>query len=122
MGSNLDTRTYKDMSRDDLSHKFAADCEEARYMSGHGGYSGTIAEMNGIARYVDQAFEQGKHTVTVDYDDETGKDIVETRDMSGREAAYEYMVEHHQKWEDAMAVSFMRNGAKHWLVGGWCSS
>ena len=30
--------------------------------------------------------------------------------------------EHHEKWQPAIAVSYIKNGEKYWLIGGWCSS
>jgi hypothetical protein len=36
--------------------------------------------------------------------------------------AWDYICDHHQKHKPALAVSYVRNGAKTWLIGGWCSS
>jgi uncharacterized protein YdeI (YjbR/CyaY-like superfamily) len=39
-----------------------------------------------------------------------------------REKAYDFMLDAHEKWDPAMAVLYLKDGKKHWLIGGWCSS
>jgi hypothetical protein len=41
---------------------------------------------------------------------------------SSAELAEEYVEEHHDKWEFALAASFKDGQTKGWVVGGWCSS
>lgn len=81
MGAELSSRVFEDQPRKQLQKLFAQECEEARFESGHGGYTGTIAEMNGIAKFVDRGF-------------------------ASEEEAEEYLADRHNKWDDAMAVSF----------------
>jgi hypothetical protein len=96
MGTALDTITLGDLPRSDLKKKFAEATEEARYENGHGGYTGTIAEMSTIARFVD-------------------------RECASRDEAENHIGENHNKWDQAMAVSFREDGKKRWVVGGFCS-
>jgi hypothetical protein len=39
-----------------------------------------------------------------------------------RDDAYEYIETYHQKWNPAIAVSFILNNEKYWVIGGVCSS
>lgn len=97
MGAALDYRTYKTDDRKAIKRKFSEACDDARHESGHGGYTGTIAEMNGVGKWRDREF------ATVN------------------EAA-DFLDEHHEKWEPAMAVSFkLSDGTTGWVVGGLCS-
>lgn len=81
MGGATDFRVYKFSDRKKVEREFKEACEEARYEHGHGGYTGTIAEVHGIGRWVDRRF---------------GSDG----------EAMDYASEHHNKWDPAMAVSF----------------
>lgn len=97
MGATTDYRSIKDADRKTIKEKFAEACEEARYDHGHGGYTGTIAEMHGIKEFADL-------------------------NCDSRNAAEDHISDHHEKWDDAMAVSYRNSkGEKFWLVGGWCS-
>lgn len=96
MGATVDLRTYKTEDTSIVKSSFATACETSRYENGHDGYSGTISEMAGV---------------------ETWKDLR----LNSRVEAAAYIVENHNKWDDAMAVSFVKDGATHWIVGGWCS-
>lgn len=96
MGATTDFRTYKTDDTAVVKKKFASACEDARYEDGHGGYTGTIAEMSGV---------------------KTWKDLR----LDSRDEAEDYIDENHDKWDDAMAVSYVVDGAVHWIVGGWCS-
>ena len=81
MGGCTDFRIYKYDDRKKVERAFKDDCEDARYEHGNGGYTGTIAEVHGIGRWVDRRFgSEGE--------------------------AMDYAVEHHNKWDPAMAVSF----------------
>jgi hypothetical protein len=53
-----------------------------------------------------------------------GRDIAKFADekLADKRAAYDYLAKHHEKWEPAIAVSFMEGRNKRWLIGGWCSS
>lgn len=112
MGANLDYRVYQDGlggAREvhaDIEGRFERDTREARYLKGHGGYSGTIAEVQRIERFHDH-------------------------ELSSFEAALNYLRENAEKWEPAIAVSFypsedemmsVRISGKCWLVGALCSS
>lgn len=97
MGATTDFMVYKIPDRKKVKAKFSDDCDEARYEHGHGGYTGTIAEFGGIGKW---------------------KDL----DLPSIRAAEDYIVENHQKWDPAMAVSFrLEDGTFGWVVGGWCS-
>ncbi len=96
MGASVDTRTIKDASREDLKKLFENATEEARYNNGNSGYTGTIAEMSSIGSFVDKEYDSAFE-------------------------AEDYIVDNHDKWDQAMAVSYLRKGQKCWLVGGWCS-
>jgi ABC-type Fe3+-citrate transport system substrate-binding protein len=97
MGANVDTVIIADVPRKKIKKLFENAAEEARYENGHGGYTGTIAEISTIGKFVDQ-------------------------ELSGVLLAEEYITENHDKWSQAMAVSYLtKDGLKRWLVGGWCS-
>lgn len=66
--------------------------EDARYDSGHGGYTGTIAESPGF-KFVREQFYTFK-------------------------AAEEYLDKHCQKWEDTLVVSVASDKGEYWLFGG----
>jgi len=36
--------------------------------------------------------------------------------------AYDYIETNHKKWNHGIAVSCQFDGAKWWIIGGWCSS
>ena len=97
MGATTDFRVYKTDSRKKVKSAFRDACEDARYEYGHGGYTGTIAEMSGVGKWKDLKLAS----------------VIEAED---------YIEEHHEKWEPAMAVSFkLEDGTVGWVVGGWCS-
>ncbi len=97
MGATTDFRTYKIADKKTVKKKFSKACDDERYESGNGGYTGTIAEMNGVGVW---------------------KDLL----LPTPEAAEDYIEEHHAKWDPAMAVSFKTEDGKFgWVVGGLCS-
>ena len=97
MGATTDFRVYKIADIVGVKAKFREACEEARYQYGHGGYTGTIAEMSGVGKV---------------------KDLL----LPTAQEAEDYVVDNHDKWEPAMAVSFkLEDGTFGWVVGGWCS-
>lgn len=81
MGGQLSYRTYPDASAEKLTGQFQDSCEDARHEYGHGGYTGTIAEMHTIDKFFDECFPS-------------------------QEAAYSFVQEGHNKWDDAWAVSY----------------
>lgn len=36
--------------------------------------------------------------------------------------ATRWLEENCNKWEDAKAVTFLKDGAAHWMIGAWCAS
>jgi hypothetical protein len=88
--------------RAEVTKAFDEARDQAAWENGHGGYSGTIAELHGSITWVDRSLKS---------DDE----------------AIDYLDEHHRKWDGPMAVSFMyspgkgKRRLKGWVVGGLCS-
>lgn len=97
MGATTDFCVFKIADKKTVKAKFNDACEDARYERGSGGYTGCIAEFGSI---------------------ESWKELL----LPSARAAEDYIVEHHEKWDGAMAVSFkLEDGAFGWVVGGWCS-
>lgn len=70
---------------------------EARYESGHGGYTGTIAECSGLVFPTVEPFTSAA-------------------------AAIDWIEEHHDKWEPSIAVPVStKRGNRFWVAGGWYS-
>ncbi len=70
--------------------------QQSLYEDGHS-YSGCIGMFgNGIEPWADKGF-------------------------TTRSAASDYLLDTHNKWSRAMAVSFWENDKKFWLIGGWVS-
>jgi hypothetical protein len=81
MGGCFDYRIYDYDDRNKIREDFRECCEQAKYEDGTS-YPGTIAAMMGVASFADRAFStQGE--------------------------AEEYLNRVHNKWDDAIAVSFM---------------
>ena len=91
MGSGFVFVGIEETDREVVKQKFAELCEQSRYEDG-ASYSGEIGMFHSIAKWV-----PGNRTVN---------------------EAYEYLEEHHNKWDEAMAVQC----DKGWMVGGWVSS
>ena len=94
MGANYDSRTITAKSKSEVQRKFQAAVEDARYESGFGGYTGTIAENSGGLSFPARTFRSPRK-------------------------AHEFIEDKHQKWQPALAV---RCGKGKWIVGGWFSS
>jgi hypothetical protein len=83
MGAHSSYLTYKDSDREKVKKAFLADQQEAVYEDGAGPYSGTIATMRGgIGQWYDKKFP-------------------------AEDAAVDFMLEMHQKWDPAVAVSYL---------------
>lgn len=96
MGASLDFRTYKyDLGKEKVKKMFEDDCDISRSESGRS-YSGEIGMLGTVKQWLDL-------------------------NLDGY-AVEEYIAEHHQKWDAAMAVSGTIKGVKYWWIGGWCSS
>ncbi len=50
----------------------------------------------------------------------TGLNILTKQCFKSFDEAYDYIQDHHSKWEVALAVSYREKRKKHYLVGGWC--
>jgi hypothetical protein len=101
MGASTSFRRFKaDLGLDKIKQLWTAAVEQSLYEDGHQ-YSGEIGMLGSkVAKWHEPAFE--------------GPDA--------ENQAYTFIEEHHEKWRPALAVSFIKNGEKYWLIGGWCSS
>jgi len=87
------------MTPEEVKAKFTEIVEECQYDSGHGGYTGTLAE---------------KDSYPLNFIDET---------FPNADAAYECLSNNNDKWGAADAIRYTdADGKEWWLVGGWCSS
>ena len=104
MGANFSTRTFKHSDGKPKIEKRWASCVEAsQYEDGHC-YSGEIGMLGTrICSWHDLRLKK-------------------TSKKSAEWVASDWLSEKHQKWDGAMAVSFVHQGKRYWLVGGWCSS
>ncbi len=98
MGATTVFHTFRVADKNRINAAFSEACEDARYEHGHGGYTGTIAEFNGIGKW---------------------KDLL----LDSEDAAEDFIEENHDKWDPAMAVSFKAEDGSWggWIVGGWVS-
>ena len=97
MGANFCARAYPDGEKELIIERWGSAVEQSLHEDGHS-YSGDIGMLGrSVARWYD-------------------------KDFADREEAYEFLSEEHEKWDPALAVSFIENGDKCWLIGGWCSS
>jgi hypothetical protein len=96
MGAIFNSVVYEKDDRAAIQKEWNASVEQSLYDSGFA-YSGEIGMLAGDIKWQDKKLETAAQ-------------------------AEEYLEDHHEKWEPAMAVSFLKDGAKHWMVGGWCSS
>lgn len=98
MGATLSTRSFSfNLSKEKIQAKWAKMVKEDLYANGHQ-YSGSIGMLGPrISSWYDRAFKTERE-------------------------AYEFIRESHDKWDPAIAVSYVDKRAKKWLVGGWCSS
>jgi hypothetical protein len=99
MGASFDCKVYKNAEGGfaEIVKKFKADQDTDRYENGHS-YSGGIGMCSGIKNANQPIFATEK-------------------------AADDWVSEHAEKWEAALAVQFKNEkGEILWFVGGWCSS
>jgi hypothetical protein len=98
MGASFQAMSFDITDRQEICKQWDAEVENSQYESGHC-YSGEIGMLG---------FSDG----------------IEWRDLSlsSRQAAEEYIESHQEKWEPAMAVSFVEDGKPGWVVGGSCPS
>jgi len=100
MGACYDSEVIPDpelkMTDEEVRKACRAAFEESRYLNGHGGYSGTLAEKH------DVEIRRGKV-----FDDRNTADHYLCEELDSR------------KWGPADCVPVKGQG---WLVGGWCSS
>lgn len=83
------------LTRKEVEAKFESAQADDRYENGHS-YSGGFGMASGLT-FVGKTFNT-------------------------EDAANEYLQETAQKWENALAVTFTKDGAAHWMIGAWCSS
>lgn len=97
MGAEFNYVTFADkLGKDAIIRQWDSLCEQSRYDSGHS-YSGAIGMLDGSPDWRDTMF-------------------------ASRHEAYEYVSDTQEKWEPPLAASFIKDGDKFWLIGGWCSS
>lgn len=98
MGACYDTRTLDGrLTRDQVKKRFAEIQQQDCYENGHS-YSGTIGMARGI-KFPNAPLFADFH------------------------AADEWIADHAQKWEEALAVqTFNKAGDPIWVIGAWCSS
>lgn len=98
MGANFQTMTVSaDLTRAEVKDVFRQAQDDDRYENGHS-YSGGF----GMA---------------------TGLTFIDKFEFADESRAYEYLDEHCQKWQDALAVKFVReDGKAKWLIGAVCAS
>lgn len=98
MGASTSFRTYKaSLGVSKITELWKEAVEQSLYENGHS-YSGEIGMLGTNIQ--------------------TWKDL----NFGDKNGAGEYIYNHHQKWNAAMSVSYILNGEKYWLIGGWCSS
>jgi hypothetical protein len=98
MGASLSTTSFSfNLSKEKIAKQWTKMVKEDLYAHGHQ-YSGSIGMLGPyISTWHDRAF----------------KDEREAREL---------IANIHNKWDPAIAVSYLNKRAKKWLVGGWCSS
>ena len=98
MGAAFNYRVFEgDLSPSEIKSKWQAEVQEELYESGHGGYTGTIAECSGLSN---------ANKVCGSVDEAVG-----------------YLEETASKWGDSKAVKVVRpDKGVLWVCGGWYSS
>ena len=98
MGANLVYRCYDAaLSRNEILDKWKDAVAQSQYEDGNS-YSGEIGMFGtNVTKWLDLGFGDSN-------------------------VADEYLADHHEKWEAAIAVSFYKNDKKYWMIGGWASS
>ena len=92
MGAEYQEITLLPMSPRDVATEWTKIHDQALYDHGHAGYSGTFAEVSGV-------------------------DVRSQLSFPDNESAATYVQDHHEKWEDAIAVRIPTG----WYIGAWCS-
>lgn len=82
MGAEYQYRTYDQCSESELYKKVSDACDEERYESGHGGYSGTWAEKSGC--------------------------VITRETFNSYDEAEDWVCENNDKWGELVAVKFLR--------------
>jgi hypothetical protein len=95
MGAQFNFMTAALIPEAELREKFIAAQAKAGYEHGHG-YSGSWAEASGLS-VLDEFFES-------------------------RDEAEDWLDEHCQKWQDALAVQYSASDGPRWAIGALCSS
>lgn len=97
MGACFNYRTFTDeMPRADIKKAWESAVDNCLYENGHQ-YSGGIGMLGAnIKSWEDKNFPT-------------------------RDEAYDWLVEKHEKWQSGIAVSYLKDGKKIWMIGGWCS-
>jgi hypothetical protein len=98
VGASFNYRRYDySQSIERVKQLFADAVEESLYEDGNN-YSGAIGMLGRVSEFRD-------------------------KELPDRAAAENFLMDNHEKWSDAMAVSFVdSDGKKCWMVGGWCSA
>jgi len=100
MGATFSSRRYEGaLSREAIEARWKEDVAGSLFESGHS-YSGDIGMLGAkIAKWVD-------------------------KDFDSLFKAEDWLVANHEKYEPAIAVSYIESTtkAKMWVIGGWCSS
>jgi|TARA_Y100000310_G_scaffold278982_2_gene297834 hypothetical protein len=99
MGGELDyVELDGGIDKADLQAEFETVVEQRAWDHGHGGYTGTLAEKEGM---------------TVEF----------SKVLYGSLGAVERALENTDKWGPPLACRYTdRKGNSRWVVGGWCSS
>jgi hypothetical protein len=85
-----------ELTQDQVEKAYYERKQDDEYWHGCDPYNGTFTTMNGIK------FRQ--------------------RTFDSERDATEYILDNTEKWGDALAVKFTREGKTFWLVGGWAAS
>ncbi len=109
MGAQYDETTVSnDITREQLPVAFEVIVEERAYECGHGGYTGTFAECEGLLIH-DKTFP-------------STKDARAYIDGEWDETAQEFTEAACQKWGPAIAVKVDSADFTGWYIGACCSS
>lgn len=97
MGAEFNCRVYPDtLNKNGILEKWRTAVDVSRHEDGHS-YSGAIGMLRGDPEWQDKQF-------------------------NSREDAEDYLCDKHEKWSGPLAVSFVTDKGKYWVIGGWCSS
>lgn len=93
MGASFVAKYIKDCTKEELRLKWKEYVEMLRREYGNNSYNGTLSTCDGL-------------TIT---------DGI----FTDRAEAEEYICEHTQKWEEALAVKLINANHNGWIIGGW---